>query len=135
MIGVFVFSKKTAPAKQEPLLRYGSDIFVVWNADDIGNDVILKSATCLAKALCVRESKAREAEAADFQAIDNAILAIEKEAKRLESIKTWTETITSNNGKILDEIRKMSAALDRQLQILKEALSGFKESAVQESLT
>jgi hypothetical protein len=132
-IGVFVFSKKTAPAKQESLLRYGNDIFVIWDADDIGNDVILKSALCLAKALCVRESKTREAEAADFHAIDNAILAIEKEAMRLESMKTWTETITNNSGKILDEIRKMSAALDRQMQILREALSALKESAVQEA--
>lgn len=131
-VGVFVFSKKTAPLKQESLLRYGNDIFVIWDADDISNDVILKSALCLAKALCVRESKTRDAEAADFQAIDNAILAIEKEAKRLESMKTWTETITSNGGKILDEIRKMSAALDRQMQILREALSGLKDSSAQE---
>ena len=131
-VGVFVFSKKTAPAKQESLLRYGNDIFVVWNADDIGNDVILKSALCLAKALCVRESKTREAEAADFQAIDNAILVIEKEAKRLESMKTWAETITNNSGKMLDEIRKMGAALERQMQILREAVAGLKESAVQE---
>jgi hypothetical protein len=132
-VGVFVFSRKTAPPKQESLLRYGNDIFVIWDVDDIGNDVILKSALCLAKALCVRESKTRDAEAADFQAIDNAILAIEKEAKRLESMKTWTDTITNNSGKILEEIRKMSAALDRQMQILREALSGLKETAAQEA--
>jgi hypothetical protein len=132
-VGVFVFSRKTAPAKQESLLRYGNDIFVIWDADDIGNDVILKSALSLAKALCVRESKTREAEAADFQAIDNAVLAIEKEANRLESMKTWTETITNNGGKLLDEIRKMNAALDRQVQILREALSGLKETAAQEA--
>ena len=97
----------------------------------MNNDVILKSALCLAKALCVRESKTREAEAADFQAIDSAILAIEKEAKRLDSMKTWTETIASNGGKILDEIRKMSAALERQIQILGDAVAGLKESSVE----
>jgi predicted XRE-type DNA-binding protein len=128
-VGVFIFSKKTAPASQEPLLRYGNDIFVVWDAEDMNNDVILKSALCLAKALCVRESKTRDAEAADFQAIDCAILAIEKEAKRLDAMKTWTETITNNGGKILDEIRKMSVALERQTQLLKDAITGLKESA------
>jgi hypothetical protein len=132
-VGVFIFSKKTVSASQEPLLRYGNDILVVWDAEDMSNDVILKSALCLAKALCVRESKTREAEAADFQAIDGAILAIEKEAKRLDSMKTWTETITSNGGKILEEVRKMTAALDRQMQILRDAISGLKQSAVQES--
>lgn len=132
-VGVFVFSRKTAPANQEPLLRYGNDIFVIWDAEDMNNDVILKSALCLAKALCVRECKTREAEAADFQAIDGAILAIEKEAKRLDSMKTWTETITNNSGKILDEIRKMSAALERQIQILGDAVSGLKQSSVEVS--
>ena len=132
-VGVFIFSKKTAPASQEPLLRYGNDILVVWDADDVNSDVILKSALCLAKALCVRESKTRDAEAADFQLIDVSILAIEKEAKRLEQMKTWTETITSSGGKILDEVRKMSRGLERQLQLLKDAVSGLKESSSPEN--
>ncbi len=132
-VGVFVFSKNTAPANQETLLRYGNDIFVIWDADDMNNDVILRSALWLAKALCVRESKAREAEAADFEAIDCAILAIEKEAKRLESMKTWTETITNNGTKILDEVRKMSLGLERQMEKLKEAVSGLKECSTEQN--
>ena len=132
-VGVFIFSKETAPVGQEPLLRYGNDIFVVWDAEDINNDVLLKSALCLAKALCVRESKTREAEAADFQAVDGAILAIEKEAKRLDAMKTWTETITNNGTKILDEVRKMSLGLERQMQVLKEAVSGLKECSTEEN--
>ena len=132
-VGLFVFSKTTAAANQEPLLRYGNDIFVVWDAEDINNDVVLKSALWLAKGLCVRESKSREAEAADFQAIDCAILAIEKEAKRLESMKTWTETITNNGAKILDEVRKMSLGLERQTEILKEAVSGLKECSTEQN--
>ncbi len=130
-IGLFVFSKKTAPVNQESLLRFGNDIFVIWDSEDINNDVILKSALFLAKALCVRESKTREAEAADFEAIDAAILAIEKEAKRLDSMKTWTETITNNSGKILEEVRKMRGGLDRQMDVLREAISGLKESAIE----
>jgi len=130
-VGLFVFSKATAPPNQEPLLRYGNDIFAVWNAEDISNDVVLKSALWLAKGLCVRESKTREAEAADFQAIDSAILAIEKEAKRLESMKTWAETITNNGTKILDEVRKMSRGLERQTELLKEGVSGLKGSSTE----
>ncbi len=56
-VGVFVFSKNTAPANQEPLLRYGNDIFVIWDAEDMNNDVILKSALSLAKALCVLDRR------------------------------------------------------------------------------
>ncbi len=32
-VGLFVFSRKTAPAGQDSFLRYGNDIFVVWDAD------------------------------------------------------------------------------------------------------
>jgi len=44
-------------------------------------------------------------------------------------MKTWTETIANNGSKILDEIRKMSAGLERQIQILGEAVSGLKQSS------
>lgn len=127
-VGLFVVSKKTAPSAQESLLRYGNDVFVIWDAEDLGSDVVLKAAVSLAKALCVRESKARDAEAADFVAIDNAILAIEKEAQRLEKMKTWTETINSSGGKILNEVRKMTAGLEEQLAALRDAVSGLKDS-------
>ncbi|MFN2509967.1 MAG: hypothetical protein ABR568_00835 [Pyrinomonadaceae bacterium] len=87
---------------------------------ELSNDVILKAAL-FAKALCVRETTAREAEVADFEAIDTPILAIEKESKRLGKITTWTETIKSNSGKILDEVRKMTEGLQEQIQLLRDA--------------
>jgi hypothetical protein len=127
-VGVFVFSKKTAPENQDPLLRYGNDIFVVWDAEDMNNDVILKSTLFLAKALCVRESQAREAEAADFETIDGAVLAIETEANRLAKMKTFTETAKASSEKVLEEIRKMTNGLDRQIQTLREAVDGLKQS-------
>lgn len=125
-VGLFIFSRKTAPAGQDSFLRYGNDIFVVWDADDLSNDVVLKAALSLAKALCVRQAKVRNAEAADFQAIDGAILAIEKEAKRLEKVNTWTETIKSNSGKILDEVRKMTEGLHDHIDRLRAATDGLK---------
>jgi hypothetical protein len=128
-VGVFIFSRKTAPLGQESLLRYGNDIFVIWDADDLSNDVILKAALSLAKALCVREGKARQAEAADFEAIDVAVLAIEKEARRLGKLTTWTETIKSNSGKILDEVRKMTDGLNQQVQCLRDSVSGLQDAA------
>jgi hypothetical protein len=130
-VGVFVFSKKTAPARQEAFVRLGNDIFIVWNAEDLSNDIILKAALSLAKALCVREAKLRNAEAADFQAMDSAILAIETEAARLVNMKTWTETMRSNSGKILEEIRKLTDGLEEQLGALKHAVAGLRRSAIQ----
>ncbi len=124
--GVFVFSQKTAPAGQEPFFRLGNDIFVIWNAEDISSDVFLKAALSLAKALCLREVKQRTTEATDFKLMDDAILAIETEAARLGNMKTWTETIKANSGKLLDEMRKLSEGLELQVQNLRNALSGLR---------
>lgn len=125
-VGLFVFSRKTAPPLQDSIVRLGNDVLVVWDADDTASDVILKAALSLAKALCVRESTARSEEVADFEKIDKSILAIEKEARRLEEMRKWTETIKSNSGKILDEVRKMADGLEQQVGVLKDAFSGLR---------
>jgi hypothetical protein len=127
--GLFIFSRKTAPGSQEVLIRHGNDVFVIWDAEDSGSDVILKAGLSLTKALCVRQQTARRAEAADFQSLDAAILAIETEAARLAEIKTWSQTIKSNSGKILDEVRKMEDALEKQIQYLKTGVAGLKHTA------
>ena len=41
-------------------------------------------------------------------------------------MSTWTETIKSNSGKILDELRKMTEGLDQQIKILRDATMGLK---------
>jgi hypothetical protein len=125
-VGLFVFSRRTAPPMQDSVVRLGNDVFVVWDADDTASDVTLKAAMSLAKALCVREGTARSEEAADFEKIDKSILAIEKEARRLEDMRRWTETIKSNSCKILDEVRKMADGLEQQVGVLKDAFSGLR---------
>ncbi|MGD9561210.1 MAG: hypothetical protein AB7F88_04195 [Pyrinomonadaceae bacterium] len=124
-VGVFVFSKEAAPANLESISRYGDDVFVVWDANDPSSDVILKSALSLAKAMCVRESTKRNAEAAEFAAIDDAILAIEKEAKRLDEMRKWTETIRNNSDKVLESVRKMADGLQSQVGKLRDAVEGL----------
>ena len=126
--GLFVLSKQTAPATYEPLFRLGEDVFVVWDADDLGSDVIFKAAFSLTKALCVREAKKRNAEAAELEVIDDAIVAIEREANRLVQMRTWTETIKNNSAKVLDEIRKMAGGLEKQDGVLREAVEGIAPS-------
>lgn len=127
-VGVFVFSKKTAPAGMESLLRQGNDIFLVWDAESLDSDVILRAGLSLAKALCVGEAKERQAEDGNWEDIDKAILALEKEAKRLAEMKKWTDTIQSNSGKILEEVRKMTDGLDKQIGVLRESVAALKQA-------
>ena len=100
----------------------------MWDADRIESDVILRAALSLAKALCVRQQKERDAEEGNWDDMDAAILALEKEAGRLTSMKTWTETIDSNSSKILDEVRKMAANLEKQIGVLRESVSALKHT-------
>jgi hypothetical protein len=125
-VGLFLFSAKTAPQGMDALVRQGEDVFVVWDADKLDSDVILRAGLLLAKALCVRLRKEQDAEEGNWSDLDSAILAIEKESGRLASMKTWTETIQTNSGKILDELRKMTTNLEKQIGILRESVAALK---------
>jgi hypothetical protein len=127
-VGVFMFSAKTAPAGMDTLFRQGEDVFLIWDADKIESDVILLAGLSLAKALCVRHEKEREAEEGNWDDMDAAILAIEKEANRLTQMKTWTETIQSNSGKVLEEVRKMATNLEKQIGLLRESVAALKQA-------
>src|SRR5690606_698877 len=54
-VGVFVFSKNTAPAGLEPFSRHGKHIVVVWDRDDPTTDIFLRVGLSVAKALVIRE--------------------------------------------------------------------------------
>lgn len=125
-VGLFVFSKKTCPQGLDSLLRNGSDVFVVWDANRVESDVVMRAGLSLAKALCVRQAREHEVEDGNWNNMDAAILTLEQEANRLSSMKTWTETIQSNSGKILEEVRKMSANLESQIGVLRESVAALK---------
>ena len=90
--GLFVFSKKTAPAGLEPLARYGNDVVVVWDADDLATDTHLRLGLSVARALCTRKALERSSLDVDFTAIDGALLEIAKQVRELDEIRTWTDT-------------------------------------------
>jgi hypothetical protein len=46
--------------------------------------------------------------------------------KRLAKMKTMTETIQSNGGKVLEEVRKMTTCLDEQVETLRESVAALK---------
>jgi ABC-type transporter Mla subunit MlaD len=127
-IGIFVFSKRTAPSTMEPLFRQGDDIFVTWDAEDPSSDWVIKAAFAIAKGLCVKQQKVRAAEAQDFETIDNAILEVERLTNKLESIRTWTETVKLNSGKILDEVRKMQEGVAAQIERLRDSVAALRQS-------
>lgn len=127
-IGLFVFSRKSAPAGTEPLIRYGNDVFVVWDSDDPASDVLLRTAVTLARALCVRDGQQRAAQAADFAEIDGAILEIERRAKDLDDLRTLATTIQNNSEKILKKLDSVRKSLERQAESLRENIDDLRQS-------
>lgn len=127
-VGLFVFSKTTAPANMDPLGRYGQDVVVVWDAADPCSDLFLKTALSLAKALCIRAAVQSQAQAADFSAIDEAVLEVARRAAHMEDIGKSAETIRSASDKILDRTRIIRDALERQVQVLHARLADLKDS-------
>jgi hypothetical protein len=130
--GLFVFSKKTAPAGLEPLARYGNDVVVVWDADDVATDTHLRLGLSVARALCTRKALERSSLDVDFTAIDAALLEITKQVKELDDIRTWTDTIRSNGQKILDRLRISTEKLEKQGAVLTERVADLKEAMVKE---
>jgi hypothetical protein len=127
-LGLFVFSKKTAPPNLEPFARYGNDFVLVWDAEDATTDVFLKAGVIAARALCFRSERQSAAQQVDFAAIDKAILEIEKRAGNLDDVRKCAETIQSSSNKILDRVRIDREALEKQIQILRERMSDLKNS-------
>ncbi len=117
-VGLFIFSAISAPDGLAPFGRYGDDVVIVWDADDPRSDVILDSGLSLAHALCARARTRREADEADFDAIDRAILEIEKQMRGLDEMTRSAETIKSGSEKILKRAEIMRKGIGEQLEIL-----------------
>jgi hypothetical protein len=124
--GLFVFSRKTAPASLEPFQRFGNDFVVIWDAEDPASDVFLKAGLIAARALCFRAQRSSAAAVADFEAIERAILDIEKRAGNLDEVRKSAELIQSSSGKILDRVRIDREALEKQVTQLREKVGELR---------
>jgi hypothetical protein len=126
--GLFVFSRKTVPVGLEPFQRYGNDFVVVWDAEDPTTDVFLKAGIIAARALCFRAHRQTAAAQVDFEAIDRAILEIEKRAGNLEEVRKSAESIQSASGKILERVRIDREALDKQVGTLRDRVGELRDT-------
>lgn len=126
-VGIFVFSKATVPDGVEQFTRIGNDIYIIWDAEDSGSDVILVAAISVARALSTRIATQRDEQTADFDSIERAIRNIEKQAQDLDQITGWANTIKSNSGKILDRTRIMKENMEKQIEVIDENVKDLKE--------
>ncbi len=116
-LGVFVFSRRTAPADLVEFQRHGQDFVVVWDAEEPRSDLVMKLAYSAARALAVRESAGEEAHEV-AAAIDRAVRAVEHRLKQLEEIGTWAATVENSGRKIQENARKVREELAEQVEAL-----------------
>jgi hypothetical protein len=126
-VGLFVFSRRTAPASLEAVSRIGNDVYVVWDLDDADTDLTLKLALSLARALAVRQTLHDAAQTADVQAIETAVLGLEKAVNNFDELQNSAEQVTKHGDKMLKRIELMRKELERQLTVLKEKTQALKQ--------
>lgn len=134
-IGLFVFSRRLAPTDMEPLTRYGNDLFLVWDAEDVSTDPYFHAALEIARALCVRTQHTKERMTIDFVPIDKSILDIEKRVNNLDEIGSSASRIKSSSEKILKRVELDRAALEKQVSFLRESMTDLKQAVGQSDAT
>lgn len=127
-VGVFVFSRKTAPASLRPFSRFGRDIVVVWDSEDSLSDVFIVASLEAAKAMCFYNQSQKEHKVADFDSMEKALLDIEKHAANLDEIRKAAETIQSSSDKILERVRLDREAIEKQVAVLRTNITDFQGS-------
>lgn len=128
-VGLFVFSRRTAPDNLEPLFRLGHDVFVIWDSADPDSDLYLRLALSVARALAIRQQQHDASLTADLQGLEAAILNIEKAAEGLDELETSAKQVGSHSEKMLKRIGIMRKELSRQMEILREKTQTLKASA------
>lgn len=126
-IGLFVYSKKSAPAGIDPITRFGDDVFVVWDAEDSATDLFLRLGLTVARALCSRVQAEREAQLVDFTTIDKALLAIQKRYDDFEQINKYADSIIKGSDEIKNRARILRDDLERQVDRVVRQIEELKE--------
>ena len=117
-IGLFVFSRSTAPDGLDVMQRIGRHVFVVWDAEDATTDVYLKTGLILARALCLQQKHEHDSPLVDIEQLDHVILEIERRAKMLDNVERSANTIKSSSEKILEESARIRNTILKQVEQL-----------------
>jgi hypothetical protein len=122
-VGVFVFDRDAAPDGLEVLTRYGSDIFVIWDAEDPSTDVNLRAAHSIARYIAVEKTKTDAEKTGDRLAIENAVQLISQNVDTLSDIQRLATTVKNNGDKIVIKSAKLETLVRDQLQEIERHVS------------
>ncbi len=128
-IGIFVFSKSSAPVGQPPFARHGSDLVIIWEPEDASSDIYIKVASSVARALAIRQKQEKSETTESIQEVERATRAIEKQLQYLDEFKKWGETVKGHGEKISDRAERMKKDLLKEVEALDQEVSALKAEA------
>ena len=128
-VGVLVFAPSAAPEGMEVLNRWGEDIIVVWDPENAEQDVFLRAALSLARAMAVADRRVKESAAADFSAIEASANAIIRDAEILNEIQTHATTVKNSGEKIVKKAERLKGRIDEQVECIQSHLEAACPSA------
>ena len=125
-IGLFVFSSSHIPSGLESFNRYGNDIVIAWDHEDPITDVVFDAGISVAKALCTRAKSHSDEVGESVEAIEQAVLVLEKQVEGFGEIVRLTTTIKNNSKNVLKRAGIMSESISEQIGVLNEKVGGLR---------
>lgn len=123
--GIFVFSTEAAPDGMEPLNRFGSDIVVIWDAENPASDVNLRAALSIARFIAIDKAKDDGEKQGDRLAIETAIQSITRQLDALADIQKLATTVRNNGEKIVSKANRLNAQVCEQLDAISDHVTGL----------
>jgi hypothetical protein len=124
-IGIFVFSRRIAPAGLAEFQRHGPDFVLVWDPEDRATDLVLRAAYSAARALAVREASGEKAHDV-AAALEKAVRSIEKKLEHLDGIKKSATTIENASQSIREGARKVHEELAEQVSAIDAQVTALR---------
>ena len=125
-IGLFVLATTHAPPGFPSIERYGNDVLMTWNPQDMMAAARLHAALLLTLGLATRQrSDAR----GNISAIADLEAALMHEYKRLEKVQNWATTITANSENIVKHTTIAQKKFLKMVENTRETLLALKVEA------
>jgi hypothetical protein len=124
-VGIFVISRTSAPDGIEPLNRWGQDLLVVWDVEDLATDIYFRAAFSLARLMLVQERSSRDRSTADVAAMESAVSTLTRDLTLLDEILKMANTVKNSGENITAKTTSLKKKIEAQLDVLREHIAGL----------
>ena len=127
-VGVFVFSKDTAPKGMGNLKRNGKDIFVIWDNESNDYDGYLEAAISMSKALIAQDQSHQNDNYDTANTLESAIELLEQSIGYLDNMAASTKTIQNQVNDLNKFFGLARQKVSNQVIALNLLLDSFKSA-------